>query len=112
MHYPPEEASESAELGGGESPEGIDEMDLAWYRSACHEAPAGFGQLQLAPTPVIRRRAPRNKTLLDQPVNHDRNRALVSVGALGQLIDGAGRSASELLEHEELGASNSEFTLG
>jgi len=87
-------------------------MDLSENRGARHQAPAGFGQFQLASTPVSRRGTSCDETLFYQPPNHHRNRALVSIGALGQLIDGAGRRGSKLLEHKELSASNSEVALG
>jgi hypothetical protein len=49
---------------------------------------------------------PSDQALLDQPPNHHRNRALMGVGAGGQIVDGPGRRFSELLQHEQLGAAD------
>jgi hypothetical protein len=84
---------------------------LARYRCALDQTPAGFGQLQFPASPIIRGGTPLDETLLYQPLEHCGHRTLVSVGALGQVIDGAGRRCRELLEHEELGAANSELPL-
>jgi hypothetical protein len=111
MHYPVQQAPQGPELGKRQTAQAVDEANLGGNRSPGCQALPCLSQPQLTPAPVSCRRPARDQSLLNQPANHHRHRALVGIGALGQLIDGARLSGRELLKHEKLRASNAEFAL-
>jgi hypothetical protein len=106
-----EQTLERLELRRRQLEQSMDKPHLGGHRSASHYPAAGRRESELAPPMVAGSRPAHDQALFDQPAHHDRDRALVGVRPIGQLVDGARRLLGQLLEHEQLSAADPESAL-
>jgi hypothetical protein len=73
-------------------PDGIHQVNLGHRSNPAQQSPATAGEAELDPAGISFRSVAGNQTAVHQALDHNRHGALVSQGALGQFVQGVGRS--------------------